>query len=216
MKSESSTPSRRAPMQARAQQRVAEILDAAERLIGSQGYDAITTNHIAAAAGVSIGSIYQFFANKFEILQALTTRYRDGLLGVYANSLPNLAALPPEEIVNFIYDGVMRYNNERAAFSLVVMSAAPGSELAQAAQRIYDAMHFAIDRLMAVRAPWLSAEQRYLYTTISLTSARAIQARRLAELLAGNEAFANQIEQESRTLQTAYFNHLLQKHGPTT
>lgn len=204
--------SRRVPVQSRGQQRVAEILDAAERLIGEQGYEAMTTNHIALAAGVSIGSVYQFFANKFEILQALTQRYLDGMLSVYAGFGGDIMSLAPEAIINRIYDGLLAYSKAHVSFSVVVMSAPPGSELAQASALIYDAMSKGIEGLLAVRAPWMSAEARKIYAIISLTSARALQVRCLAEIRAGNVAFAAQLEQESRALQVAYFNDLLRKH----
>ncbi|MEM6709033.1 MAG: helix-turn-helix domain-containing protein [Pseudomonadota bacterium] len=50
------------------------ILDAVSRVIGEEGADAVTTNRVAAAAGVSIGTLYQYFANKQEIFNALHER----------------------------------------------------------------------------------------------------------------------------------------------
>ncbi len=65
----------RAPVQKRGQQRVEEILDAAEAVFGAMGVEAATTNAIAERAGASVGSLYHFFANKDAILNALTERY---------------------------------------------------------------------------------------------------------------------------------------------
>jgi AcrR family transcriptional regulator len=50
---------------------VAAILTAARELFGKCGYARVTTNHIAARAGVSIGSLYQYFPNKEAILLRL-------------------------------------------------------------------------------------------------------------------------------------------------
>ncbi|GAA1865963.1 TetR/AcrR family transcriptional regulator [Myceligenerans crystallogenes] len=61
--------------QARGQKRIEEILHAAAEVFGEQGYDATTTNAIAARAGVSPGSLYQFFGNKDEVARALAERY---------------------------------------------------------------------------------------------------------------------------------------------
>ncbi|MEK7794319.1 MAG: helix-turn-helix domain-containing protein [Candidatus Hydrogenedentota bacterium] len=55
---------RRLPTQDRGRERVDRILDAAARLLVEQGYEAVKTNHIAKRAGVSVGSIYQFFPNR--------------------------------------------------------------------------------------------------------------------------------------------------------
>ena len=67
---------RRQPVQARSRERVERILDAAAQLLAEDGYDAVKTNAIAKRAGVSIGSVYQFFPNRFAIFNALAERYR--------------------------------------------------------------------------------------------------------------------------------------------
>ncbi len=66
---------RRQPRQIRSQERVDRVLDVAEQMFITEGYDATTTNAIASRAKVSIGSLYQFFPDKAAIVQALTMRY---------------------------------------------------------------------------------------------------------------------------------------------
>jgi AcrR family transcriptional regulator len=66
---------RRKPRQARSQATVEVILGAAARVFARTGYAATTTNHIAAKAGVSIGSLYEYFPSKDAILVALTERH---------------------------------------------------------------------------------------------------------------------------------------------
>lgn len=66
---------RRKPQQIRSQQRVEEILLAAADLLVEEGYEGLSTTSIAQRAGISVGSLYQFFANKDAILQALAQRY---------------------------------------------------------------------------------------------------------------------------------------------
>lgn len=66
---------RRQPRQDRSRHRVDQILDAAAGIITENGFDAVTTNLIAERAAIPIGSIYQFFPNKFAILNALNVRY---------------------------------------------------------------------------------------------------------------------------------------------
>jgi AcrR family transcriptional regulator len=50
------------------------MLDAAAALLDEVGYEATTTSQIAARAGVSVGSLYQFFPDRRAVLQALATR----------------------------------------------------------------------------------------------------------------------------------------------
>jgi AcrR family transcriptional regulator len=62
---------RKVPRQERARATVDFILRAAESIIAKNGYEAATTNHIAEVAGVSIGSLYQYFPSKEAIAAAL-------------------------------------------------------------------------------------------------------------------------------------------------
>lgn len=62
---------RKQPLQARSRDTVDVILKAAARLLATKGYAATTTNHIAEDAGVSIGSLYEYFPNKDALLVAL-------------------------------------------------------------------------------------------------------------------------------------------------
>jgi AcrR family transcriptional regulator len=66
---------RRQPTQRRAQETIEAILDAVIRLLKRGGVSAITTNSIAETAGVSIGSLYQYFPNKQAIFIALHERH---------------------------------------------------------------------------------------------------------------------------------------------
>lgn len=67
----------RKPKQTRSLKRVNRMLDVAEAAFVEQGYAAVTTKEIAAAAEVPIGTLYQFFPDKGAILQALAERYTD-------------------------------------------------------------------------------------------------------------------------------------------
>jgi AcrR family transcriptional regulator len=66
---------RKLPRQARSEATVEAILEAAAQVFECHGYAAGTTNRIAERAGVSIGSLYQYFPNKDAILVALVHRH---------------------------------------------------------------------------------------------------------------------------------------------
>ena len=70
---------RRAPQQARARARVERVLETADQLLATGGAGALSTNPVAAAAGVSIGSLYHWFPDKEAIAEALAVRYWDEL-----------------------------------------------------------------------------------------------------------------------------------------
>jgi AcrR family transcriptional regulator len=68
---------RRIPQQARSRARIARVLDAAERVLTREGAEALTTTRVAAEAGISVGSLYQYFPDKGAIIDALARRYMD-------------------------------------------------------------------------------------------------------------------------------------------
>ncbi|MEU6860188.1 helix-turn-helix domain-containing protein [Glycomyces sp. NPDC046736] len=69
------TTARRSPRQQRSRQTVTWILEAAAQVFHERGYAATTTNKVAERAGVSIGSVYQYFPDKDALLAALAERH---------------------------------------------------------------------------------------------------------------------------------------------
>jgi AcrR family transcriptional regulator len=70
---------RRSPQQWRAQRTVEAIRFAASHILRSEGDAAVTTERVARAAGVSIGSLYQYFANKQAIVADVRARHGEWL-----------------------------------------------------------------------------------------------------------------------------------------
>src|ERR1700690_1873676 len=66
---------RRKPQQRRARETVEAVLDAVVRILKRGGIAAVTTNRVAEVAGVSIGSVYQYFPDKHAIFAALHERH---------------------------------------------------------------------------------------------------------------------------------------------
>jgi AcrR family transcriptional regulator len=90
---------RKLPEQDRSRATVEAIVGAAARVLVKGGYDAFTTNRVAEKAGVSIGSLYQYFPNKESLLSELMRRHVE----VIERSVEEMAALvdraPLAEIV---------------------------------------------------------------------------------------------------------------------
>lgn len=79
---------RKAPLQSRAQTMVSLILEAAARVLARESLTGFNTNRVAQVAGISIGSLYQYFPNKSALMAALIERAQDEL----AQSLEQLVA----------------------------------------------------------------------------------------------------------------------------
>lgn len=122
----SATPSgmRRKPSQARSQERVKRILDAAEELFIAEGYTATTTNAIATRAQVPIGSFYQFFPDKAAIVQALALRYGELLHQQLAVlDRVELATLSLSAYVDQLIDTTDRFFTEHPGYHAIFMEA---------------------------------------------------------------------------------------------
>jgi AcrR family transcriptional regulator len=100
-------PTRRRPKQQRAQQTVEVVLQGAVRVLARDGLDAVTTNRIAEAAGVSIGSLYQYFPDKRAIYLALHERHAQRVQWVIQSILDAHAAAPIEPLIVALMDGLI-------------------------------------------------------------------------------------------------------------
>ncbi len=85
---------RKRPRQARSRETVEAILTAAARILVRDGYARTSTNRIAEVAGVSIGSLYEYFPNRDAILATLRQRQHDRMQGVMSSTLSDVLDLP--------------------------------------------------------------------------------------------------------------------------
>lgn len=98
---------RKSPTQARAKALVAAILDATAQVLVERGYAGTSTNLIAARAGVSIGSVYQYFPNKDSLISALRERHATDLYDTLDNVLTRRNPQSLEEKLAAIVHGWM-------------------------------------------------------------------------------------------------------------
>jgi AcrR family transcriptional regulator len=85
------TTPRKQPRQSRSKATVDAILDATARVLVEDGYDKLTTNRIATVAGVSIGSLYQYFPNKQAVVMAIADRHAVEMISLLSSTLAELA-----------------------------------------------------------------------------------------------------------------------------
>lgn len=104
MPESASSKPRKAPSQGRSREMVETLLDATARILVQEGYAAASTNRIAEVAGVSVGSLYQYFPNKSALVTALRHRHarqmRDILLKMAGDSHSQTIAA---SVKNFVH-----------------------------------------------------------------------------------------------------------------
>ena len=83
---------RKAPRQARSRATVEAVIEAGARILSDEGWAGFTTNKVAEAAGVSIGSLYQYFPDKDALVDAVRRRHLEDSLaavrGAFAPGKP--------------------------------------------------------------------------------------------------------------------------------
>lgn len=87
---------RKIASQQRSQATVEALLDATARILVREGYDRASTNRIAAVAGVSVGSLYQYFPNKEALVAALIARHTREMLDLLKQAMEAVATLDLE------------------------------------------------------------------------------------------------------------------------
>ena len=156
------------------------ILDAAEICFARMGYAETTTNHIAVQAEISPGSLYQFFANKEAIAQALATRYNAELEHVYAAAFGGEAAAAPlAHWLDQVLTTLLTFHDDHPAFH-ILLTTPPSTAVAHLTQDLPNELQRQFARGFQQRAPTLSTTQLSLSALLSTQLFRAMLPRILS------------------------------------
>ncbi|MFT4067927.1 TetR/AcrR family transcriptional regulator [Paraburkholderia sp.] len=93
------TKPRKHASQQRSRATVDALIEATARILVKDGFDKASTNRIAEKAGVSVGSLYQYFPSKEALIAAVMERHSEELMQVVRDALADVAALPMEQAV---------------------------------------------------------------------------------------------------------------------
>jgi len=93
---------RKQASQERSRATVDALIEATARLLVREGFDKASTNRIAQEAGVSIGSLYQYYPSKEALVAAVIDRHNEQIMQVVRGALAKVAALPIEQAVRRI------------------------------------------------------------------------------------------------------------------
>lgn len=118
---------RRSPSQRRSRETVRAILVAAARVFATAGYAAGTTNRIAEEAGVSVGSLYEYFPNKDALLLALLEAHMAEGQAIVEAALAEVAARRPplRQAVRHLVDAMVDLHAHDRALHRVLFEEAP-------------------------------------------------------------------------------------------
>jgi AcrR family transcriptional regulator len=116
---------RRRPTQRRAVETVEAVLDATVRLLKRRGSAGITTNRIAEVAGVSIGSLYQYFPNRGAIFNALHQRHIDQIDRMIQDIVVEHAGASLKDLVRALIEAMVKSHAVDPALPELLMKEVP-------------------------------------------------------------------------------------------
>jgi len=119
------SPARRQPTQRRARHTVDAILDAVIRVLKREGVHAVTTNRIAEVAGVSIGSVYQYFPDKHAIFTALHQRHIEEIDRMIASRLLEHSQSSLDELMRAMVEGMVEAHTSDPELYELLLSEIP-------------------------------------------------------------------------------------------
>jgi AcrR family transcriptional regulator len=98
---------RKAPRQSRSQATVTAILDATAHILVERGFVAVSTNAVAERSGVSVGSLYQYFSNKGELITALHARHGEQMMAVIQRALTKAMDVTLDEALGGVIEATV-------------------------------------------------------------------------------------------------------------
>ena len=190
----------RVPRLRRGQERVAGLLAAAASVFAERGYDAATMTEIAARAGASIGSLYQFFPIKPLIAEALHVQHI-AALSAALNTLatPSTAGRPLADLAGHLFDLMDAFMAQHPAF--IDLAERRDIDPARKAVTRGDMLD-QISRLVATASPRPSPARCRSIAILLLTMMKAAVSLRAA---AGETRAGQKLLAELRAMLTGYF-----------
>jgi AcrR family transcriptional regulator len=142
---------RKRPRQRRSRETVDAILEAAARVFAERGHAGGTTNHIAVAAGVSVGSLYEYFPNKDAILVALVERQVDAMVGRVQEQLasgPDPSAGLGPLLSSFVTAMLEAHEQDSDLYRIVFSEAAHPPELHACVLQMEESLAHSLEALL--------------------------------------------------------------------
>jgi AcrR family transcriptional regulator len=139
------------------------------------GFEAATTNAIAARAGMSPGSLYQFFPNKDAIAEALAARFAERLQATREDAFaPELAMLPLDEMIDRVVDPLVSFYLAHPGFLALFAGSDVSPRLAAVTHDFHEGVIARAEGILAARAPRLPRARRRRVARVSVQIVRTL------------------------------------------
>jgi AcrR family transcriptional regulator len=176
MPSQKSSEARRMPQRQRGHERVAALLEAAAECFVERGFEATTMTEVAARAGASIGSLYQFFPTKEAVARALLEQYAQAVYAELGKLDEQSSSWSTAELAERLCVFLVNFRKRHPAFVMLVESSpVPAADGMSIRRRV----RAELQALLARRAPHRSSEEMHAAAVVvqqMMKAAIAIQA----------------------------------------
>ncbi len=143
---------RKVPRQARGKATVDTIIEATTQVLLKEGYDRFTTTRAAERAGVSIGSLYQYFPNKAALASAVIDRCCENFLGAFEQALAGRQRTTLAECIHAIVEVTLISHHLTPELHRIVLDLAPRIGVADKAVHVSRAATRAIEGMLRTHA----------------------------------------------------------------
>jgi AcrR family transcriptional regulator len=116
---------RKTPVQARAAVTVEAISEATIQVLLNEGADRLTTTRVAERAGVSVGTLYQYYPNKQSLLFAVLEDHMDKVIAAVEAACEHARHRPLREMVREVVESFVNAKMERTDISMALYQIAP-------------------------------------------------------------------------------------------
>jgi AcrR family transcriptional regulator len=193
---------RKRPVQARSRNTVQAILEAASQVLMTHGYDGTTTGLVAERAGVSIGTLYQYFPNKDSLVAELVERHVGEVLSLIEGAVLAHRAAPLDVALAAIVRASLDAHRIAPALHKVLIEQIPRKEDFIAGPSISNRLASLLHADLARRLPHLSASRLRLVAFVLETTIEALTHRAVIE--SPDWLDSGELEEEARTLLLPY------------
>jgi len=202
---------RKKPVQKRSQVTVEAIVEAAARIFVREGYASATTNRIAELAGVSVGSLYEYFPNKASLLAALIARQVEAMSTLLRDRLAAVKGGPLAEIVRTIARAVIEAHYQNVELNRLLIAGTPRV----AHWRHIEEVSFSLADLIRDSLSHLIADPVRLEHA-SFTTETVLESLLQRAILFAHRLPGYRLEEEISSVLMGYLQPLVQVHGASS
>jgi AcrR family transcriptional regulator len=174
MRSQVRTTPRKRPRQQRSKATVDTILEATTRVLKKHGFDGLSTNAVVAQAGVSIGSLYQYFPNKEALVAKLIDRHMEDMNAAIFAELTRVAVMPIAQAARAVVELTIRAHSVDPDLHRVLTEQVPRIGKLARLRELDEICHRMVAGLLAARKDELAIADPDLAAFILVSTIEAV------------------------------------------